>query len=98
MTLPVQFRPEAGRDLDTAAAWYEAERPGLGRRFLTEFSNLIGRISAGSAQFPTVEPGIRRGLVRRFPYGVYFAIEDEMIVVLAILHLHREPDAWKRRL
>ncbi len=41
--------------------------------------------------------GIRRALVRRFPYAVYFAIEHDVIIVLAVLHVSRDPTEWQRR-
>jgi plasmid stabilization system protein ParE len=48
-------------------------------------------------QFPEIEEGARRALVRDFPYGVFFTAEDNLIRVLAVLHPHRHPDTWKDR-
>lgn len=41
--------------------------------------------------------GIRRALLRRFPYAVYFAVEESTVVVLTVLHAHRDPAAWQKR-
>lgn len=46
----------------------------------------------------SIEGDIRRSLVRRFPFGVLYAFENEDIFVLAVMHLHREPNYWKNRL
>jgi plasmid stabilization system protein ParE len=41
--------------------------------------------------------GIRRALLRRFPYAVYFAVERDVVVILAVLHVSRDPAEWQRR-
>lgn len=94
------LRQEARAELLEAIAWYEAERPGLGGRFNAEVERLLARILESPRQFPEIDPGIRRGLVRGFPYGLFFAAQDEVddeILVLAVLHLHRDPPTWKNR-
>jgi plasmid stabilization system protein ParE len=40
---------------------------------------------------------VRRALLQRFPYAVYFILDDQIIVILAILHQRRDPAVWKRR-
>lgn len=89
-------RPKAELDIG-AAIWYEHERPGLGDRFLDELDELFERIERSPLLFPETENGVRRGLMRRFPYGVYFVIGSRRTVVLAVLHLHRQPSTWKDR-
>ncbi len=86
-------------DLDIAAAfdWYEKEHAGLGYEFLGELRATYNRIADGPLKYQHLRSGIRRALVRRFPYGVYFAIEDDVIVVLAVLHVSRDPAEWQRR-
>jgi plasmid stabilization system protein ParE len=86
-------------DLDVAAAydWYEKERAGLGREFLDELRATYNRIADGPLKYQHLRSGIRRALVRRFPYGVYFAVEDDVIVVLCVLHANRDPAEWQRR-
>jgi len=44
-----------------------------------------------------IEGGIRRSLVKRFPYGVLYSEENNGIFILAIMNLHRHPDYWKHR-
>jgi plasmid stabilization system protein ParE len=90
---------ESQVDLDVAAAfeWYEKERAGLGLEFLDELRATYDRIADGPLKYQHLRSGIRRALVRRFPYSVYFAIEDDAIVVLAVLHVSRDPAEWQRR-
>jgi plasmid stabilization system protein ParE len=86
-------------DLDIAAAldWYEKEQAGLGREFLDELRATYDRVVDGPLKYQPLRSGIRRALVRRFPYAVYVAVEGEVIVVLAVLHASRDPAEWQRR-
>ena len=86
-------------ELEVAAAfeWYEKERAGLGHEFLDELRATYDRVADGPLKYQHLRSGIRRALVRRFPYGVYFAVDDDVIVVLAVLHASRDPAEWQRR-
>lgn len=97
MTQRPIVRPEAELDIAEASFWYENERPGLGSELLAEIDYLFERIVENPLQFPEIERGVRRGLLRRFPYGVYFIAEAQAPTVLAVLHLRRHPDTWKSR-
>ncbi len=48
--------------------------------------------------FPIIGENVRRAIIDRFPLGVFFTIDDDRSTVIAVLHLHREPASWKRRL
>ncbi len=90
---------EPRADLDVAATfdWYEKEQGGLGRAFLAELGAAYDRIAGGPLVYQDLRAGIRRALLRRFPYAVYFAIESDAIVVLAVLHVGRDPAEWQGR-
>ncbi|MEQ1897470.1 MAG: type II toxin-antitoxin system RelE/ParE family toxin [Vicinamibacterales bacterium] len=90
-------RPEAELDAQEAGAWYEGEQPDLGLRFLREVSAAFQRIESGPLQFPLVFADVRRAILHRFPFGVFFVLEGDAATVLAIIHLHRHPGAWQSR-
>lgn len=90
-------QPQSDLDIQAAAVWYEDQRSGLGVRFLDELDLLFQRIDYNPRQFPRMEGEVRRALLSHFPYGVYFVGESDDIAILAVLHLHREPDIWKSR-
>ena len=48
--------------------------------------------------YQDLRSGIRRVLTRRFPYAIYFSIEADAVVVLAVLHGARDPEEWQRRI
>lgn len=93
----VRIEREAEVDIADAAVGYEARRIGLGGEFLAQLEVVIEWISEGPLRFPEIEKGTRRALLHRFPYGVYFILEDSDVAVRAVLHLHRHPDVWRRR-
>jgi toxin ParE1/3/4 len=76
---------------------YETERSGLGLEFLEQLRAAYGRVVEGPLKYQDLRLGIRRALLKRFPYSVYLAVEGEVIVVLAVLHAHRDPTEWQRR-
>lgn len=87
----------ADRDIEATFAWYEGERPGLGEELLDELRATFARIADGPFGYQDLRSGIRRALVRRFPYAVYFAVESDVVVILAVLHVSRDPAEWQRR-
>ena len=88
---------EAELEIFEAALRYERERAGLGFRFEAQVNTVFARLLENPFQFPTIEEDARRALVRDFPYGVFFTTDVDLVRVLAVLHLHRHPDTWKRR-
>ncbi len=97
MTLEVRLRPEAEQDLSDAATWYEEQLPGLGHQFLDRVLQTFSAISGTPLMYPIVHRNTRRALIHRFPFGVYYRLEDTVIVVVAIMHGSRDPRRWKTR-
>ena len=97
MAWRLTFRARVFGHLTAAAGWYEHEEPGLGRRFLTAVDALIAQIRREPLRYPSIYRGTRRALVPGFPYAVFFRVRDEGIVVVAVLHMKRDPDNWRLR-
>ena len=87
----------ADADIEAAFEWYESEQPELGFEFLNEVRATYNRILDGPFKYQELRSGIRRALTRRFPYGVYFSVEDDHIVVIAVLDTARDPAEWQFR-
>jgi len=69
-------RPEAEVDIAKSFAWYESELSGLGVQFLDSLDDAFERISSNPLHYADIAGGIRRKLLRKFPYGVFFVFED----------------------
>ncbi|MFQ5665954.1 MAG: type II toxin-antitoxin system RelE/ParE family toxin [Candidatus Binatia bacterium] len=91
-------RPLAEVDVRDAAFWYESKREGLGAEFALELDALYERIAKNPRQFPEIDEGVHRALLHRFPYAVYFMLGEDAPVIIAVLHQHRRPEAWRGRL
>jgi plasmid stabilization system protein ParE len=84
-------RTDAEADIASGYGWYEEQQRGVGVEFLEEVSFTIAAIESQPLRFPQVSRTLRRALVRRFPYGIYFLIRDDEVVVVAVRHLARDP-------
>lgn len=88
---------EARRELRSGATFYEHQHPGLGKDFVLEVRRLCRRVVEAPKLGTEVRPGVRRRLLRRFPYAVLYAFEDSEVVILAIAHQSRRPGYWTSR-
>ena len=91
------FHPEAESEFSEAITYYESCQAGLGLDFALEVERVIQNILAQPITWPILEDDVRRCLTHRFPYGVLYCIEGKDILILAVMHLHRDPDDWKER-
>ena len=90
-------RREAEQDIQTAFDWYEEQRPGLGAEFLEQIEAVFNQIECNPELYESVFKTIRRALVRRFPYSVYFVPKTGNQVVIGVLHQRRSPARWRKR-
>lgn len=97
MTLQVVFRPAARAEFDGATLWYEDRQPGLGIQFLAEIDRAVDLASKYPDRYPIKHSEIRCIRAHRFPYSIFYIVEAERIVVLAVFHARRDPAIWKAR-
>jgi len=91
-------RPAAAADIDDAYQWYELQQPGLGDEFLGALRSARDRIMEHPEAYPAVHRATRRFLIpERFPYGLYYRVYEQAIVVVACMHVRRDPRQWRRR-
>jgi len=93
----VRFRSEAASDVVLAREWYDAQRPGLGEDFVQSLERVIDLVSALPEAFPEIAVGLRRALLGRFPYAVYYRLDGDLVDVIACLHTRRSPSRWRSR-
>lgn len=92
----LRFRPEAYEDIDSAYSWYERQRKGLGEEFLLVLEDSFAKIAKDPNIYPKVYNNIQRKLIKRFPYGVFYTLKTDMVIIVAILHTRS--DTTKRNI
>ena len=83
--------------MDEAYNWYEQQKIGLGDEFIDCIDELLDRICLMPQSYPIVYRDVRRAIIKRFPYAIYYRLVSSRIIVTAIFHSHRNPKSWQRR-
>ena len=97
MKYQIIIPPEAQSDLQSAFQWYEDQEESLGVEFLRCIDAAIFSINRSPKIYSQIYKSVRRALIRRFPYGIFYILDDNRIVVLAVLHVKRHPIRWQKR-
>ena len=77
-----------------AFRWYESQQPGLGGDFILALDATFRLIQDNPELFPTIYKLNRRAFMRRFPFGIFYLVEQKRVVVLAVMHVRRDPGHW----
>ena len=85
-------------ELHDAFEYYEIQNPGLGKKFMEEFNKGISRIKQHPKNWTVVEGNVRKCILNKFPYNIIYAVENKLIVIIAIAHQRRKPDYWIERI
>lgn len=91
MSYDIQIRRAAELDLANAQVWYETQQTGLGAEFRSEVSRVIDRLAETPLLYQIVHHGIRRAIVRRFPYLLWYSVVAKTVIVLACTYAGRDP-------
>lgn len=98
MTRALAFTSRAAIDIEEAYSWYEGQRAGLGADFQSELARIIQLLEAMPETGPVVHRDLRRLLVRRFPFALYYRLTESTVEVRGCLHQRRDPKTWIRRI
>lgn len=93
-----EFHPAAFREYIDAVVAYEERQAGLGDRFFRTVESALESICEAPERWPILEEDIRRRLTRVFPYAILYSIEEDYVLVIAVMHCHRKPGYWHERL
>jgi toxin ParE1/3/4 len=103
MTKSIRIDLEAEEEIAHAIDRYETEREGLGAEFWDELRAAVRTLEAPGPQCGPViglprELGVRRKLLVRFPYAIVFVESETYVRIISVMHGHRRPAYWRRRL
>ncbi|NTU50337.1 MAG: type II toxin-antitoxin system RelE/ParE family toxin [Desulfobulbaceae bacterium] len=93
-----EFLPEADEEFREAIRYYQKEAPGVGLKFLAEVRRGVTFITENPFAAVPVGSGIRRKVLNHFPYSLLYAVESELVVIVAVAHQKRRPRYWRSRL
>lgn len=97
MSLPVVVRAEAEAEFDEAFDFYDGRQVGLGPAFAAAVQKVFDGIAALPLMHAVALADIRKAVVRRFPYCVYYRPHPDRVEVLAVFHTSRDPAIWQAR-
>ena len=97
MNWTLRIRPRARREVVEAAGWYAEQGSRIAADFMNALHATLLRIRENPLQYQIVHGELRRASLHRFPYAVIYAIVDNEIVVLGVVHGHRDPRQWRNR-
>jgi plasmid stabilization system protein ParE len=84
------------REIGEAQEWYELQNPGLGEEFIAAMELQLKRLEQAPLLYAEVIPNVRRALLPRFPYGLFYTVRGNLIQILAVLHDVRNPNHWPK--
>jgi plasmid stabilization system protein ParE len=97
MTRQFILRARAEHDIRSALEWNESQRAGLGAEFLAALRERLEAVRSHPEANPVLYRGIRRAVLSRFPYLIFYIARPERVAVLAAFHHARNPAVWPRR-
>ena len=91
------FHPEALAEYSEAVQYYDEQRTEIAQAFINAIEDAIFRIREYPNRYATIDEDIRRCMTRKFPFGILYTIEQDNILILAVMHCSREAGYWKNR-
>lgn len=91
------FHPDAEKELEEVENYYDNISQELGNRFRAETEIAISRILDFPNAWQRLSQNTRRRALKTFLYGIVYRVKTDEIRILAVMHLHREPNYWKLR-
>ena len=96
--MEIVFLPPAKAELTDAISYYNMQSEGLGYEFAAEVKRTLERIVQYPDAWFKLSNRTHRCRTNRFPYGIIYQVRNETLLIVAVMHLSREPETWKSRL
>jgi plasmid stabilization system protein ParE len=97
VTSRLVWHPAAADEFVGAVAWYEQQRSGLGSEFAAACRSALALIQDRPEVFRRVHGDVRRVILRRFPYAIFYRSRGAELLVVAVMHERRDPRLWRER-
>ncbi len=97
MNYSLTVRKEAELDINVAFEYYENKRVGLGHDFLLCIEECLSKVERTPEHYKIIYKELRRIAVQRFPYRIFYLVQNDLVIVTAVFHVRKDPQAWERR-
>jgi plasmid stabilization system protein ParE len=97
MSFTLVFKNGVRQEIDAIYEWHENEREGLGLEFLDELERVLDRLSEQPLVHRKIRNEVRRALLKKFPYSIYYRVPPTRVEVIAVLYSRRDPAIWQAR-
>ncbi len=91
------FHPDALAEYAEAVKCYATQNSQIAQAFINSIEDAVYRVRESSDRYPEIDEDIRRCMVRKFPYTILYSIEQDYLLIIAVMHCSREPNYWKDR-
>ncbi|MEI8138827.1 MAG: type II toxin-antitoxin system RelE/ParE family toxin [bacterium] len=92
-----EFAQSAREELFGSIDYYELQQPGLGLAFSEQVYATIERICEFPDGWTPLDNTFHRCLVKQFPYALIYTVSNQVVIIAAVMNLHRKPDYWRSR-
>ena len=96
--MKARFTSVAELELKEAMKFYEAAQSGLGAEFLAEVEATTHLIEAHPQAWMALSLRTRRCRTHRFPYGLFYQVRPDEILIVSVMDLRRDPKRWEQHL
>lgn len=90
--MQIRFQPEAEAELAEARLWYSLQREGLDAALMQRIDQTLRAIVAAPRSYPIVYRNLRRAVLRKFPFAIFYESNESEIIVFAVYHSKRDPE------
>ncbi len=95
--MKIKLSPFAEQDFDIAIKWYNKKQDKLGYELANEVAEIFERIKINPLQFPKEYRKMRKAVIKRFPYNIFFVVSDDIAYILGIFNTSRNPKIMQHR-
>ena len=94
----LKFHLLAREEVSDAYLYYENQKLGLGDNFLENLDDIFNLILDNPNLYPKDFEEVRKALLKKFPFTIYYEIVEEQIFVYSVFHQSRNPENWRQRM
>jgi plasmid stabilization system protein ParE len=94
----IELSDEAEVDFDKSYEFYFEDSPKVADTFFRQINLDFENIMQNPKSFPIAHKDIRKYVVKKFPFVIYYRIVHAVIQVIAIFHTSRNPEIWNERI